>query len=239
MIRNFLRFASKKYGYELNKIKNKLETSTNILFQLKVDLVLDIGANVGQYALDLRRNGYKGKIISFEPLPTAYKKLLDNSKNDKNWIIYRRIALGDKNKIANIYHSKNSFSSSTKKILKLHLKSDPSSFVINNYKVDVINLDKIYLECKSKSKNVFVKIDTQGSEAEILQGFKNYLQNISGVKIELSILKLYKNQITYEFFFKYLKKKNFSLWSIEPSFISPANGRHLQFDAIFINNNRI
>jgi len=238
MIRNFLRFASKKYGYELNKTKNKLEISTNILFQLKVDLVLDIGANIGQYALDLRLNGYKGKIISFEPLPAAHKKLLYNSKNDKNWIIYKRIALGNKDKITNIYRSNNEFSSSTKKILKLHLKSDPSSFVINTYKIDVINLDKIYSECASKSKNIFVKIDTQGSEAEILEGFRNNLQNVSGIKIELSTLKLYKNQMTYEFFFKKFKEKNFSLWSIEPSFISPVNGRHLQFDAIFINNKK-
>ena len=44
--------------------------------------------------------------------------------------------------------------------------------------------------------------------------------------------------MTYEFFFKKFKEKNFSLWSIEPSFISPVNGRHLQFDAIFINNKK-
>lgn len=53
----------------------------------KIDTVLDVGANIEQYALWLRECRYKGRIISFELLSKAHHQLIINSRKDSNWII--------------------------------------------------------------------------------------------------------------------------------------------------------
>jgi FkbM family methyltransferase len=52
--------------------------------EYQVDLVLDVGANVGQFALRIRRL-YKGPIISFEPLSCTFAILRNTAPDDKNW----------------------------------------------------------------------------------------------------------------------------------------------------------
>ncbi|MDZ7612459.1 MAG: FkbM family methyltransferase [Flavobacteriaceae bacterium] len=61
----------------------------------KVSKIIDVGANIGQYAMLTRKLGFKGEIISFEPGLSEFNKLLKNSEKDKNWKIYN-LALGSR-----------------------------------------------------------------------------------------------------------------------------------------------
>ena len=94
IIKNIL----KKFDYRLVKI-SKNKSSFDILLDLSnkynIETVLDVGANTGQFANTLRKNGYKNKIISFEPNSKIYDHLLKNSQRDKNWQIFKQCALGD------------------------------------------------------------------------------------------------------------------------------------------------
>ena len=110
----------------------------------KIELLFDVGANFGQYATQARDNGYKGKIISFEPLPDAYEKILKNSKNDPLWTIHKRCALGSSISEMEINISQNSQSSSILSMKNLHLSSAPESIYIGKTKTDVITLDSIF-----------------------------------------------------------------------------------------------
>src|ERR1700684_2872446 len=73
----------------------------------KIDLVLDVGANVGQFGTSLRNRGYRGKIISFEPLESEYKKLAVVAASDGNWEAHQ-FALGAASGDATINVSDNS-----------------------------------------------------------------------------------------------------------------------------------
>ena len=85
-------------GFDLNKTLN---------FN-KINLVFDVGAHTGTFSQSLRRFGYKKEIISFEPIEESYEKLIFNSSKDKNWHVYKRVALGNKNKkIKNKHFKKN------------------------------------------------------------------------------------------------------------------------------------
>src|SRR5690349_8117486 len=65
-----------------------------LLKYLEIDCVFDVGANVGQHALKLRRYcGYSGRILSFEPNPAALPELNAAAAKDPLWDVFP-IALG-------------------------------------------------------------------------------------------------------------------------------------------------
>ena len=78
----FLKNILSKLNYQLYKINSNYihypleQTNEGILINFleskSVSLVLDVGANVGQWANEIRDSGYKQKIISFEPLSSAF-----------------------------------------------------------------------------------------------------------------------------------------------------------------------
>jgi precorrin-6B methylase 2 len=76
-VRKFVR----KQGYDLVRHKELSEW----LEYHEVDVVLDIGANDGRYAMEMREAGWAGKIVSFEPNPEAYNRLAARMSHDPAW----------------------------------------------------------------------------------------------------------------------------------------------------------
>jgi FkbM family methyltransferase len=65
-----------------------------VLVQHRIDLLFDVGANTGQFAMQVREQGFAGRIVSFEPLPEAHAGLVRNARGDAKWIVHERVALG-------------------------------------------------------------------------------------------------------------------------------------------------
>ena len=82
------------------------------LQKFEINLILDVGANQGQFASEIRQCGYAGRIVSFEPLSKAHDKLIQASDGDTKWEVYPRCALGDHNGEVEINIAGNSESSS-------------------------------------------------------------------------------------------------------------------------------
>ena len=228
-----------KFGVDLRRYNSEsvwaLQINT-ILKKFDIDLVLDVGANKGQYAEELFENGYSGKVVSFEPLTKAYQDLLNNSSNNKHWIIHERCALGESNNDIEINISKNSVSSSLLDILDEHVASAESSNYIGKELTKITRLDDVF-SLYDENSNCALKIDTQGFEKEVLLGALKSLDKISLIQCEISLFELYKGGPLLDEIKDFLEELDFSLWALYPAFVSKTDGKTLQIDAIFVKNN--
>jgi len=201
-----------------------------------IDFVVDVGANDGGYGRLLRGAGYNGHILSFEPLEEAHRKLLITSKSDTRWAVAPPMALGETKGETTINVAANSTSSSLLKMEKRHLDAAPESEYRATQRVQVCRLDEIS-EIREK-RNIFIKIDTQGYEKNVLEGTSNILDKISGFQLELSILPLYTDQWLYMDALEWFKLQGFELWGLIPGFNNRESGQLLQFDGIFFRHER-
>ena len=226
---------SRKIGNKLG-VDVKMTDEEVLMKQLKynkIDLILDIGANTGQFSNMIFKLGYKGRIVSFEPLSSAYTLLKKKSGKFKNWEIAEQCAIGDEDGEIEINISKNSISSSILKIMKEHVTAAPDSEYIGSEKVKVYKLDTIADKYSKGAKNIFIKIDTQGFEEKILNGANNFLKKAKGLLIETSLVPLYEGQALFPQIFDRITKQGFELYGVQPAFINKDTGRMLQIDAIF------
>ncbi len=229
----FRKNISKIYKY--SKIYDECFWLNKFINTNSISLILDVGANTGQYASSLRRFGYKKKIISFEPGKDAYSELIKNSKKDNQWRVFEKIALGNKSGSKKLNISKNSVSSSFRVINEIHLVHELNAKYIKNELSKIIKLDGIFKKFYKKDKNIMLKIDTQGFEWEVLQGSKKSLKNIKIIQLELSFIELYSKQYNWLKTLNFLEKNNFKVFKIIDGFKNKKSGQVMQSDFFLIN----
>lgn len=203
------------------------------LQEFRIDLVLDVGANTGQFASEIRQYGYAGRIVSFEPLSEAHKKLQQTCVSDPLWDAYPRCAIGDTNGEVEINIAGNSESSSILPMLESHLSAAPQSAYQGKEKVEIKTLDAIAGQYLKDATATFLKIDTQGFEWHVLDGASETLLQVHGILVELSLMPLYEGQHLWREVIDRLEEKGFTLWAFKPVFSDKASGRTLQVDGIF------
>lgn len=119
-------------------------------------------------------------------------------------------------------------------MLDAHSSAAPESIYIGEVKTPIIALESVFDNYANQAENIFLKIDTQGFESEVLAGCQSKLAQIKAVQLELSTVPLYEGQELYRYFFDFFETNGFYLWSILPGFADDATGQHLQFDAVFV-----
>lgn len=197
-----------------------------------VNLVIDVGANAGQFAEEIRREGYQDEIISFEPLSEPFNDLNKKCIRDKKWQC-RQCGVGDKKGELEINVAGNSASSSFLDMLPTHSVAAPTSGYIAKETVPIETLDDLFNECDVSAKTIWLKIDTQGYEKHVLDGGKRVLPLIETVQMELSLAALYNGQPDFSEMINFLAGYGFSLTGIVQGFTNPKSGRVLQVDGIF------
>lgn len=229
-------------GLELSKFKPDTSNAARLqrlISYHRIDLVLDVGANIGQFATHLRSLGYQGKIVSFEPLAKAHAQLLSASKGDPLWETAPRAAIGSRDGTLTINIANNSDSSSALPMLDLHLASAPESAYISTETVKLYKLDTIapgYIG--SDNQSIFLKIDVQGLETQVLEGATQVLSRISGLQLEMSLAPLYQGEPLFREMLDRLDRLGFELFAVIPSFTDMKSGRLLQMDGIFFRKER-
>ena len=225
----------KKLNLRLSYINDKRPRYIKAIESMGINLVLDIGANSGQFASTLLSDGFKGRIISFEPTSRAYDLLKKNSEGFRNWIIHERVAIGEKCGRAKINIAGNeAASSSILEMGNIHKQNAPSSIYIGSEETKLITLDSIFDNYFELDDKCLLKIDVQGYEDKVLDGALRTLQRVNAVKLECSTVSLYHGDKTYEYYFNYFEELGYKLFDIEAGFSNPKTGQLLQFDAFFI-----
>lgn len=234
-IRSFLRLG----GWDL--IRYGADTSAHcrlarLLDFARINLVVDVGANTGQFGRLLRELRYSGRIVSFEPLTKAHSELQRVAAGDSFWTVAPRMALGDREQAAKINISKNSQSSSLLEMGSAHISASVESAFHASETVIVRTLDSVLSDYVCQDDRVLLKVDVQGYEDRVLRGAHDSLSRISGLQIELSLVPLYQGQALFDCMTHDLLDRGFTTWSIDPIFTDPRSGRVLQVDALFVSD---
>lgn len=163
------------------------------LQQMQINLVLDVGAFIGNYARKLREVGYRGRIISFEPVPASYEQLHAARYDDPLWT-GQPFGLSDENRDAFInVHSRGDFNS----LLTLHADAEQSYSLDTarrgQHPIQLKRLDSVLPQWIEgiPSTRVFMKIDTQGHDVSVVKGASGVLETIVGLQAELPAVEIY------------------------------------------------
>lgn len=201
-IKRSIKFLLLKFGYSI--VPTKRLYFGAILRHLRINLVLDVGANEGQFARSIRYEGYKGRIVSFEPTSAAYSELKRNSEFDSGWIVYPQCAVGDATTPVKIHVSgNNALSSSVLEANDNLLQIAPSTETVRVETVNQITLNSIWTDLTDGSERILIKLDVQGYEKNVLEGIGEKIKCIVAIKIELSCDHLYQNDKLFDFYFNY------------------------------------
>jgi FkbM family methyltransferase len=204
-----------------------------MLAQHGIDLVLDVGANAGQYAKQLRREGYRGRIVSFEPVNEPFLELSRHASGDVRWEC-RRIALADTEGTAEIHVAGNSaMSSSLLEMKERHVQAAPDSAYVGSEQVRTARLDDLASAVADGAKHILLKLDVQGTEDRVLQGGTDLLSRVDLLEIELSLVRLYDGQRLLPEMLGWLAERGFTLIGLEPVLRDPESGYLLQVDGFF------
>jgi FkbM family methyltransferase len=204
MGKKFRHRIARALGYDmLERSENhKLDIEhyvVDLLARFSVNCVIDVGANVGQYATDLRKAGYQGRIASFEPNPHCADALRVAAAADRNWFCYEA-ALGSQAGSELMYLTSES---------KLTSFLPPSEFGRERFgerivdaergEVETMRLDLLFDEVVKglDSPRVYLKFDTQGYDLQAFEGARNCLSSVVGLQSELSVSALYEDMPDY------------------------------------------
>jgi FkbM family methyltransferase len=160
------------------------------------DVVVDVGAHIGIFTLYAARRGRM--VIAVEPEPRNYKWLLINTRlnNVKN-VRLLNIALSDFDGEAHLYISSESIAHTLVPDVTTRTKD-----VIGSLRVPVRRLDSVLREHVDKSDELFVKVDVEGAELNVLKGFT------IGNSVKFSIA-AYHYPEEYRQIYEYLRKMGF------------------------------
>jgi FkbM family methyltransferase len=234
-LRDWVKLQSHRVGLDIkrfNLLNSEEALLIHLLTLLKTDLVVDVGANKGQYGRMLLDHGYSGSIYSFEPLSDAFQQLEAASKLYPRWSSFHS-AIGNRQGRLVINVAENLVSSSLLEVTEASTAAEPSTAFKRKEEVAIQSLDTLLADVRERFKHVFLKVDVQGYELEVLYGAEDFLSVVTGVQLEMSFVPLYVGGPVYRDIIAFMDQKGFDLYTIMPGFRDPNSGRMLQADGIF------
>lgn len=200
-----------------------------------IETVLDVGANRGQYRDFLRhRVGFLGMIHSFEPIPELVAEMRGRQAGDPNWDIHR-VALGREEGAATLNIAKHAVFSSLRQLSDLAKREfSTGSEVKETVTVPVRTLDALLPALREVAGHrVYLKLDTQGFDQEVMAGAPSLLRIVPAVQFEMAIRHLYEGVPDYRTMLATMEAAEFELSGLFPVTVDSAV-RAVEFDCVMV-----
>lgn len=177
--------------------------------------ILEAGGYKGEDTIEMSQLWPESTIYTFEPLPTLFKELQENTQRYNNIICFD-FALGNKIKktpffVSTIGHDGSSSILEPEEHLTIH----PEIGFAKKILVNQITIDA-WAEENNIKKIDFLWLDLQGAEPLVLQASPKILQTVSVIYTEVNFKEMYKNCILFTEFKNWLVSKGFKLIHVTP-----------------------
>jgi FkbM family methyltransferase len=206
---------------------------SELIHEAAVTALLDIGANVGDYASARRTGGYRGRIVSFEPLAAPFAELRARSEGDGAWECHQ-LALSDVDGERKMNVAANRAASSSFLPMRAqHLDAAPDAEYVGTETVRLARLDSLASDILAPDERAFAKLDVQGFESRVLDGGRKTLSRLVALELELSLVELYEGQPLIGEMLERIQAEGFGVRAIDPG-LRDAAGCILQVDALCV-----
>ncbi|MFN8651332.1 MAG: FkbM family methyltransferase [Gemmatimonadales bacterium] len=233
--RRFLRQVLGKVHLHVTRTPpDTLGTYLSQLFQrFHIDCVLDVGAHFGEYGRFLRGIGFAGLIISVEPVEANFERLEREARGDGHWAVHH-LALGATDGVSEINVTEGTdFTSFLTPTAYSTAEFPGSSRVVRRERVPVQRLDRFIGDCLggAPSPSLYLKLDTQGYDLEVLRGAEGCLHRIVALQSEVSVKPIYEGQPSLTEALARLGTLGFEVGGLYPVTRDHA-GRVVEFDCV-------
>lgn len=207
----------------------------------RIDTVWDVGANRGQFYSLLRKGvEFRGRILSFEPIPRLYQHLTERSGSDPEWHVFP-YALGEtaQRLAINITKADDMSSFLTPDASRTDRFRD-SNTTVDTEMVDIKRLDDVYAELCDRYpiRRSYLKMDTQGYDLKVMAGAGAIISNFVALQTEASVLPMYKDMPDYQTSIACLREAGFELSGVFPV-TTDERLRLIEFDCVMVNPRKI
>jgi FkbM family methyltransferase len=201
-----------------------------LLRRFEIDLLFDVGANVGGWARRLREGGYAGRIVSIEPGSPQFVALSAAAGRDPLWEVHHA-GVGDVDGTQTFNLASNLVSSSFLPLTDRSTLTRSDVAVDMHEEVEVYRLDRFADEVPAGSR-VWVKLDIEGYELRAIHGASQLLSKTHVVDVELTTSPVYEDEPLFYEVAPALYEQGFELIAVESAVTAPS-GRTIRFDGVF------
>jgi FkbM family methyltransferase len=187
--------------------------------RFEIDCVFDVGANAGQYARMLRRFGYRGTIVSFEPIPKLAARIRTQAASDGNWFV-EELALDETVRTVDFHIMlSDQFSSMNAPSHETTPLFQNANVVGETIAVQTGRFDEVFARYQTRLafRRPFLKMDTQGNDLAVARGAGFSLNRVVGIQSELSIKRIYDGQPNFRESIDFYESKGFVLTAFVPN----------------------
>lgn len=229
-----LRKLIQKTGFDLHRYRPKVDRG-RLWRDLDIKTVLDIGANIGQFASSIRQVLPEAQIYSFEPLKSCFEALVASRAQDHKFKAFN-YALGDKEEQVEMHKSAYSPSSSILDMSQTHKDLFPHTKEHSNEKIQIKRLDEVMKDLNLE-REILIKVDVQGFENKVLVGGQQTFAKAEAIIMEVSFVKLYEGQPNFDQLYTDLKKLGFEYRGSLEQKNDKHSGVVISEDSLFILSN--